>query len=196
MEGWERRMKFADTGMPWVLPSPHIPSPETAILSPATGILGELSRVNIGVGYTMPFRLITAPWIEADRLAARMDSLRLPGVMFRPVHIKPYYSTFKGEETHGVEVYVTDPDAAELTLVQFYAMQELAAMYPDRKIFSGATHARLDMFDKVCGTPRVRRIFSKNYKVADLLPFWHKDLEWFREKRPPTTSTTDRQRSQ
>lgn len=183
MEGWERRMKFADTGMPWVLPSPHIPSPETAILSPATGILGELSRVNIGVGYTMPFRLITAPWIDADRLAARMDSLRLPGIMFRPVHIKPYYSTFKGEETHGVEVYVTDPDAAELTLVQFYAMQELAAMYPDRKIFSGAAPARLDMFDKVCGTPRVRRTFCKNYKVADLLPLWHKDLEWFREKK-------------
>lgn len=112
MEGWERDMLFEDTAMPWVLPSPHLPTPQTAIYYPATGIAGELDYISIGVGYTLPFRTFAAPWIDATRLADRLNSMDIPGVAFRPIHYKPYYGFKRGENLQGVELYVTDYDAA------------------------------------------------------------------------------------
>lgn len=182
MTGWHRLMTFADTGMPWVLPSPHIPDPSTALLYPATGIMGELDYVSIGVGYTLPFKLAGATWIDAQKLSDRLTSLKIPGVEFRPIHYKPFYAIFKGENLHGVEVYVRDASAAPLTLIQFYIMQELAALYPSQKAFSKATPARLAMFDKVCGSSKVRELFGKNYKVRDMEDFWNKDIEAFKAR--------------
>lgn len=185
MQGYTRNMSFRETGMPWVLPSPHIPNPETALLYPVSGILGELYAISIGVGYTEPFKLFCAPWIEAEKLAARLNGLDLPGLRFRPIHIKPFYSTNKGENIQGVEVYVTDPEKAPLSLVQFYVMQELADMYPDHKLFDIADEGRFNMFDKVCGSKEIRRRFTKNYRVDDILPYWNKDVEAFRAASSP-----------
>lgn len=181
MEGYDRKMSFADTGMPWVLPSPHQPNAESALYYPATGILGELYYVSIGVGYTMPFKLVAADWVDAAELNRRLNALEIPGVMFRPIHIKPFYSTGKGENLQGVEIYVTDAEAAPLTLVQFYVMQELAAMYPDRRVMDTPEAAkRFDMFDKVTGSKQIRRLFTKRHSVADMAPYWNKDVEPFR----------------
>ena len=181
MEGYNRKMSFADTGMPWVLPSPHQPNAESALYYPATGILGELYYVSIGVGYTMPFKLVAADWVDAAELNRRLNALEIPGVMFRPIHIKPFYSTGKGENLQGVEIYVTDAEAAPLTLVQFYVMQELAAMYPDRRVMDTPEAAkRFGMFDKVTGSKQIRRLFTKRHSVADMAPYWNKDLEPFR----------------
>lgn len=180
MEGWRRDMDFRATGMPWVLPSPHIPTPETAALYPLSGIMGEISYMNIGVGYTEPFKLFCASWVDADALAQRLNALRLPGLMFRPIHIKPFYGFGKGENLQGVEVYVTDLAAAPLSLTQFYVMQELADMYPDRRAFDVADKGRFNMFDKVTGSKEIRRRFGKNYKVSDIVDYWNKDVEPFR----------------
>ncbi|MDE7388122.1 MAG: DUF1343 domain-containing protein, partial [Muribaculaceae bacterium] len=179
MQGWNRRMTYSDTGLPWVLPSPHVPTAETSLYYPATGILGELSYASIGVGYTMPFRLIATSWADADELSRRLNDLKLRGIMFRPIHYKPYYAFGKGMDIHGVEVYITDPHTpVDLTLVQFYAMQELAAMNSSKAIFSQQHEAsRLDMFDKVCGTRKVRAEFSRRHKVEDILPIWRSDFK-------------------
>ena len=182
MEGWHRLMTFAETGMPWVLPSPHIPDPSTSILYPATGIMGELDYVSIGVGYTLPFKLAGAPWIDAQTLSERLTALNIPGVEFRPLYYKPFYALYKGENINGVEIYVTDEEKAPLSLIQFYIMQELAAMYPNQKAFDKATQSRISMFDKVCGSPKVRELFTRNYKVADLSPFWNKDVDSFKSR--------------
>ncbi|MCM1066587.1 MAG: DUF1343 domain-containing protein [Muribaculaceae bacterium] len=180
MEGYRRDMSFADTGMPWVLPSPHIPNPETALYYPMSGILGELYCMSIGVGYTLPFKLFCAEWISAPALADALNSRNIPGMKFRPIYIKPFYSTGKGENLQGVEAYVTDKDKAPLTLVQFYVMEALAELYPDRKAFDLADKSRLNMFDKVCGSKEIRRRFSERYKVADMAPYWNKDADSFR----------------
>lgn len=182
MKGWSRDMTFADTGMPWVLPSPHIPTPETALLYPATGIMGELDYVSIGVGYTLPFKLTGATWINAQRLTEKLTSLSIPGVEFRPIHYKPFYAIFKGENLNGVEIYITDPEAAPLSLIQFYIMQELAAMNPAKKAFAAATQSRLSMFDKVTGSTKIRQLFGKNYKVSDMQDYWNKDVEQWKAK--------------
>lgn len=183
MEGWSRDMTFDKTGMPWVLPSPHIPQPVTAYYYPATGILGELYFVSIGVGYTLPFQLICADWIDAEKFAAAMEALNLPGVKIRPIHIKPFYSTGKGENLQGIQFYIEDTPDSSLTLLQFYAMQELAKLYPEKRIFDVATDkARFNMFDKVCGTDQIRIRFSKNYQVSDIIDYWNKDAASFKEK--------------
>ena len=184
MKGWKRQMLFAETGMPWVMPSPHLPNPEIAILYPVSGILGELYYMNIGVGYTEPFKLFCAKWIDGADLANRMNALNLPGLMFRPIHIKPFYSTGKNENLSGVEVYVTDVEAAPLSLTQFYVMQELADMYPEHAVFKkgNADEKRFNMFDKVSGSKQIRERFSRNHKVADIIDYWNKDADAFKAK--------------
>jgi uncharacterized protein YbbC (DUF1343 family) len=89
--------------------SPHIPKARLAAYA-TTGILGELYIINIGVGYTMPFEMIGAPWIDAQALASSMPKLK--GVSYRPAYFKPFYSTFKGEACEGVEMHI-DPKTAE-----------------------------------------------------------------------------------
>lgn len=181
MQGWTRDMTFAQTGMPWVLPSPHIPTPETAVYYPMSGILGELGYMSIGVGYTEPFKLFCAEWIDAPELAGRLNALNLPGLKFRPIYIKPFYAVGQGQNLQGVELYVTDVEAAPLSLTQFYVMQELAQMYPDRKAMEKADPKRFNMFDKVCGSKEIRKRFGKNHKVADIVEYWNKDNESFRK---------------
>ena len=187
MSGWSREMKFRNTGMPWLIPTPHIPTPESAMFYPATGILGEFYAVSIGVGYTLPFQLICANWIDAEAFSRQMNALSLPGVMFRPIHIKPFYTTYKDgqidmmQDQHGVEIYITDPDVAQLTMIQFYAMQVMAQMYPDRKLFElKGVSKRFGMFDKVCGSNQIRLRFTKNYEVADIIDYWNKDVDAFK----------------
>lgn len=181
MEGWTRDMTFARTGMPWVLPSPHIPTPETAVYYPMSGILGELGYMSIGVGYTKPFKLFCAEWVDAPQLARRLNDLNLPGLKFRPIYIKPFYAVGQGQNLQGVELYVTDVEAAPLSLTQFYVMQELAEMYPDRKPMEKADPKRYNMFDKVCGSKEIRRRFSKAHKVDDIKDYWNKDNDSFRK---------------
>ena len=183
MEGWTRDMKFSDTGMPWVLPSPHIPTPDYAIYYPISGIVGELYCISIGVGYTMPFKLFCAEWIDANDFCKAMQDLKLPGMNFRPIHIKPFYSTGKGKNLQGVEVYVTDKERAPLSLTNFYAMQELAKLYPDSLLFDLGDKSRYSMFDKVVGSKEIRARFCKNYRVADIEEYWNKDVQWFSEKK-------------
>lgn len=184
MEGWTRDMKFRDTGMPWVLPSPQIPTPESAFFYPLSGIIGELYIFNTGIGYTLPFQLFCATWAEADKVCDAMNALNLPGLHFRPINVKPFFVTSvdvnqQKKEVHGVQTYITDFDKANLTLTQFYFLQEMHRLYPDVKIFEQNTK-RYAMFDKVCGTKEIRERFTRRYRVEDIADYWNKDVEAFK----------------
>lgn len=180
MKGWKRRMTYEDTGLHWVLSSPHIPEASTAPFYSVTGIIGELYNISIGVGYTLPFKLIGAEWIKAPEFAERMNNLRLLGVTFRPVYYTPYYSVGKGKELQGVQVYFTDYRKASLCDVQWYALQELYKLYPDHDPLKEATD-RHNMFDKVCGSFEVRKLFMKRHMWEDAKPYWDKDVASFRK---------------
>ncbi|MCC8112946.1 MAG: DUF1343 domain-containing protein [Bacteroidales bacterium] len=182
MEGWKREMDFDQTGMPWVLPSPHIPTAETSLYYPATGIMGELNYMNIGVGYTMPFKLFCAEWVKAPELADALNALDIPGVKFRPIYITPFYGFGKGQNLQGVELYITDKDKAPLSLIQFYVAQEIAKLYPDHKMIDTADPDRFSMFDKVVGSKSIRQNFAKRNQVDDIKDFWNKDADAFKAK--------------
>ena len=180
MSGWSRDMKYGDTGMPWVLPSPHIPQIESSYYYPATGIIGEFSVLSIGVGYTLPFQLACAEWIDAEAFCRELTALGLPGMEFRPIHIKPFYAVGQGKNLNGVQLYITDLEKANLSLFNFYVMQVLAKLYPDHKVFDLADPKRFSMFDRVCGTNKIRTTLSKNYQVSDIIEYWNKDVDSFK----------------
>lgn len=179
MEGWSRDMLYADTGLPWLLPSPNIPTAESAVNYSAAGICGELYNfLNIGIGYTLPFGVFGAEWIDAEDLKAELDSYRLPGVEFRTIYYKPFSGRSAGKSVKGVQYFFTDYDAASVTLTQFYVMQAVARLYPDRKPFE--TASGIGLFDKVCGTSHIRTEFGKRYMVSDIEDYWNKDAAAFK----------------
>ena len=182
MEGWKRTMTFDQTGLPWVPTSPQIPSDETALFYPTTGIFGELSAVNIGVGYTLPFRVFAAKWINAEKYAAAMNALQLPGVVFRPISFKPYFSVGSGEMMHGVQIYITDYERVRLTELQFYLVQEIHRLWPDKDVFALGNPKSFSMFDNVCGTNQIRNKFGKRFLVSDILTLWREGEDAFKEK--------------
>ncbi len=178
MEGWKRSMTYDKTGLPWVMPSPNIPYPRSAICYPCAGLVGEFNNyLNIGIGYTIPFDAFAAEWIDADALKARLDSYKVPGVAWRTVHYTPFYGSSAKKLIHGVQYYFTDYDAAPLTLVQFYVMQAVYELY--KKNPFELSEGRISMFNKVSGTDFVSKEFSKRFKVQDILPYWNADIPAF-----------------
>lgn len=181
MKGWKRSMTFDQTGLPWVLTSPHIPHATSPYFYAASGILGEFSFMSIGVGYTLPFQIFAKDSIDALALTTRLNNLQMTGVIFRPIFMKPFYATGQGKNYSGVQFYFTDYKKVRITEIQFYVMQEMAALYPEKKCFSPETESRYNMFDKVCGSDQIRLLIAKNMRVDDMLPYWRKDEETFRK---------------
>ena len=179
MEGWTRDMLYEDTGLPWVLPSPNIPFKDSPMYYVASGICGELyGFMNIGVGYTLPFQVFGALWLEPEDLKAKLESYDLPGVSFRTIWYKPFSGSLKGQLVKGLQFFFTDYESARLTEVQFMVMQAVAELYPDKKPFE--IISGYGLFDKVCGTDFIRTEFSKRYLFDDIKEYWRKDEEAFR----------------
>ena len=177
MEGWTRDMLYVDTGLPWILPSPNIPDPQSAIGYPSAGIIGEFPNfVNHGIGYLLPFQVFGAEWIDADLLKERLDSYNLPGIAFRTIHYMPKFGSLEKKLLHGVQYFFTDYQAASLTLTQFYVMQAVNELYPEHNPFP---LEKTRMLDIVCGTDYVRLYFGKRMKVEDIVEYWNKDVEHF-----------------
>lgn len=185
MEGWHRNMTYDDTRLPWLLPSPHIPQTVNAYYYPVSGIMGELGYISEGVGYTLPFQLFVAEWIDGKALCERMNALNLPGIRFRPIYVTPYYGSKKGLYCSGVQTIITDYSKARLTEVQFLVMQELAVLYPEKKTFENCNKGRFRMFDIVCGSDYIRKTFSETYTWASIKEFFEKDEAAFKEKSKP-----------
>ena len=179
MEGWTRDMLYEDTRLPWVLPSPNIPFKESAVYYAASGICGELyGFMNIGVGYTLPFELFGATWVDPLALKTKLESYQLEGVSFRTIWYKPISGSLKGELVKGLQFFFTDYEKARVTEVQFYVMQAVAELWPDKKAFE--IISGYGLFDKVCGTDYVRNEFGKRYRFDDIKDYWRKDEESFR----------------
>lgn len=168
MRGWKRRMSFKDTGLEWIPTSPHIPEADTPLFYASTGILGELDIVNHGVGYTLPFKVVGAPWLDAEEFATKLNQQRLPGVKFLPFHYRPFYGSLKGQECHGVLIRVTDKLRYRPLSVQYLLLGMLKSLYPDRVKASigGINQTKRDLFCKANGNSEVLRIMNEEQYAA------------------------------
>lgn len=180
MEGWTRNMTFKDTGLPWVITSPQIPGVDNALAYPCSGIVGDYSStlLNVGVGYTLPFQTFAAEWIDADALKACLESYCIPGVAFRQIHFTPFFGASQGKLLHGVQFFFTDYSSAPLTLLNFYVMQAVHELYPDKRIYGTDADS---MHKKICGTDKIMDLFGKQYRVSDMIGWWNKDVKAFKE---------------
>jgi uncharacterized protein YbbC (DUF1343 family) len=169
MDGWKRSMWWDDTGLEWVPTSPHVPHAHTTIHYVLTGLLGELGTANQGVGYTLPFELIGAPWVKGGELAAYLNSKNLSGVVFRPMWYKPFYFDTSGIRYEGVQVHVHDRARLDMTQVQLHILSALLRVYPNWNIFERAKPERLQMFDKVVGTYDVRRWLAAGMEPDEIV---------------------------
>jgi uncharacterized protein YbbC (DUF1343 family) len=107
MSGWKRNMLQTDTGLPWIMTSPNIPTQDSALIYSGTGLFGG-SNVSEGIGTTRPFELVGAPWLDGLILASRMNSLKLPGVYFRPAFFTPQWGKYQGRVCNGVQIHIID----------------------------------------------------------------------------------------
>jgi uncharacterized protein YbbC (DUF1343 family) len=181
MQGWRREMTFAETGLPWVPTSPHIPRADSSLFYVATGMMGELGVLSEGVGYTLPFEIFAAPWIDSAALCREIDKQKIPGVRFRPITYKPYYSIKPDAKIlQGVQIYLMDPAHVDLMSIQYRLLEAHQRLYPDKNPFELAEKSRISMFDKVSGGPKLRELFTQRMKYADVEPFLRKQAEAFR----------------
>lgn len=185
MKGWKRHMSFAETGLAWIPTSPNIPEATTVFYYPMTGILGELQVVNIGIGYTLPFKLVGAPWIDAEDFAAKLNAQKYPGVYFQSFYYQPFFGRFAHEQCQGVLIMVTDPLTFKPVSTQYLIIGMLKSLYPVQ--FQQAladAHKRKRMFCLVNGTEEVYRIIHESqYIIWKLRELHQKEREDFMIKR-------------
>ena len=163
MKGWKRSMDYDDTGLPFVLPSPNMPTVSTTIVYPATGLI-EGTNLSEGRGTTKPFELIGAPYINSTDLAAELNSLSLPGVKFRAASFTPTFSKHAGKLSHGVEIYVTDREEFDAIPTGLHIIKTIHDMYPNDFQFLSN-----NFFDKLIGNDWVRPMILEGASVAEIM---------------------------
>jgi len=175
MKGWEGRMQWEDTGLSWFRPSPNIPSPIAAEFHAATGML-EGTNLSVGAGSAVPFETVTAPWIAADRLAARLNAQRLPGVRFEPIWAGP-----RKHRTGGVRLVLTDTRQFRPATSAVHILSAVQGLYPGRLQF--AAHWGRYTFDLVWGTDTVRKAIKRGEPADRIVVGWADSLQRFQTRR-------------
>jgi uncharacterized protein YbbC (DUF1343 family) len=172
MAGWRRGDWFEATGLPWVLPSPNLPSVDAAVVYPGQVML-EGTNLSEGRGTTRPFELCGAPWLDGYVLARDLNALDLPGVRFREAWFTPTFSKFAGQRCGGVQLHVRDREAFRPVLTTIALLAEVRRLGGDRLEF----HA--DYFDRVLGQPSIREGLLAGVPAAVLAAEWAPELRAF-----------------
>ena len=178
MENWRRNQWFDETGLPWVIPSPNLPTPEGTTVYPGQVLL-EGTNLSEGRGTTKPFEFFGAPWIDGYVLARELNALKLPGVKFREVWFTPTFSKFKGERCGGCQVHVTDREAYQSIAT---VLAELAVI---KKLYGDKLELHDRYFDKVMGTSSVREALQRGEPVGKIVAGFKPGLDAFAKARAP-----------
>jgi len=191
MTGWRRDLRFADTGLTWVMPSPNMPTSDTALLYPGT-CLFEATNLSEGRGTTRPFEIVGAPYIDyrwAEALAAK----KIPGVEFREAYFTPSFSKNVGKVCGGVQVHITDPSTMEAIMVATHMMVEAKRLYTGFDWRPGDTYAGR-WIDLLTGSTRFREMLTAGAPAAEIVGAWHDELtDWNRRRDDYLLYTDDQQ---
>ena len=187
MDGWSRAMYYDATGLPWVLPSPNIPTLDTAIVYPGA-VLFEGTLLSEGRGTTRPFELIGAPWIDGERFAEALNARRLPGAYFRPAFFEPTFHKHAKVLCGGCQVHVTDREAFEPMRVAVEMLAEFRREAPSEKLWRDPPYEYEHVkppIDILYGSDRLRTGIDAGEDPASIVKDWRRDEEAFRELRRP-----------
>lgn len=182
MNGWDRSMYYDDTELPWVMPSPNMPTLDTSIVYPGTALI-EGTNISEGRGTTKPFELIGAPFIDGEDLAENLSEADLPGVRFRSSYFTPESSKHDDELSGGVEIYVTDRNAYESVKTGLTIVKTIHDMYPDDFEFQEENESGVSQFDNLIGNGWVREKIEEGASVEEIMNEWEADLDDFKELR-------------
>ncbi|MCY8882759.1 DUF1343 domain-containing protein [Bacillus spizizenii] len=177
MKHWKRKMDFNDTRLPFVLPSPNMPTVESTLVYPATGLI-EGTNISEGRGTTKPFELIGAPFIKSTELEETLNSLNLPGVTFRAASFTPTFSKHQGTLCHGVQLYVTDREKFEAVKTGLSLIKTIHDLYPEHFEFLST-----GSFDKLAGNGWIRTKIENGASIEDIIASYEKPLQQFGKTR-------------
>jgi uncharacterized protein YbbC (DUF1343 family) len=187
MEHWTRDMQFEDTGLPWVMPSPNMPTPDTAAVYPGT-VLFEGTNISEGRGTTRPFELIGAPWIDAEALAATLMSYRLPGVHYRPTVFEPTFQKHAREACGGVQVHVVDRASFPVVESAVAVLAEIRAQDPARFAWRQPPYeyeTEKLPFDILAGSSELRQQIERGIPSSEIALSWQPSHRTFARLREP-----------
>lgn len=183
MEGWRRELWYDQTGLPWVIPSPNLPTLDTATVYAGTCLV-EGVNVSEGRGTARPFEFLGAPWIEGPQLARALNALDLPGVRFRPADFSPTYSKYEGEWCSGVQVHIMDRDLFAPWETGLHIIVTLRELYPEQLDWQKHNwDGELPAFDVLAGQGSVRADIMNGRSVADMMAGFRPALEEFKARR-------------
>jgi uncharacterized protein YbbC (DUF1343 family) len=179
MKGYQRNTRWTDIGREWIPPSPNIPSPQAAITFAATGTIGALGTVHIGIGTDLPFQIAGAPWINAKKSTRALNALQLPGIEFQPIIFEPDTWLFRDKKVQAIFLHITDPITLRPTRTEISILVHLVATYPEFKI----PKDRYKRFDQAMGTSAVREALLRGDTAREIWERWEGELEQFSTAR-------------
>lgn len=171
MQNYRRTFAWDDTGLPWTKTSPNIPRSNSPFFYAATGLIGELPALSIGIGTPWQFEVAGAPGINAQALENELKRRRLPGVDFRAASWIPTKGRYAKQVCSGVQILLIDPQNARLTRLNFEIYDAVRRVAPHIKFWNSAD--RNSMFDKVCGTSGIRRLMQSGKSPSELWKVWN-----------------------
>ncbi len=185
MKGWKRSMSFQETGLPWIPTSPYIPEPTTPYFYATTGILGELKMVSIGIGYTLPFKLVGAPWIDGEKLVKELNAQKFPGVYFTSLYFCPTFGRFAKQACQGALIMVTDHKKFKPVSTQYMILGVLKNLYPKQYLAAQINmKEQKTMLCKLNGTEEIYRILTEEKSIIwKLCQVHEKEKNAFIQKR-------------
>ena len=182
MHGWRRAMWYDQTELPWVPPSPNMPTVETATLYPGTCLI-EGTNLSEGRGTIKPFEWIGAPWIDSVGWAQTLNNLDLSGTHFRPIHFTPTHSKYADQPCYGVQIHVTERDELKPVDVALHLIATARCDYPDQ--FKFLQDSGGYFFDLLAGTDEVRQRLMDSESPAEIARVWETDVAAFTKQRRP-----------
>ncbi|MBB6672133.1 exo-beta-N-acetylmuramidase NamZ family protein [Cohnella nanjingensis] len=175
LEGWRRDMEYPDTGLPWILPSPNMPTIDTVRIYTGN-CLFEGTNLSEGRGTTKPFEMFGAPWLRHRELCAEMNALKLPGVVFHPITFTPVISKHRGELCNGVMTFVTDKRAYEAAATGLRLIHRIMTLHPEDFRWVKPDDAESGWFiDVLSGSDRVRKTLHLEGALEAILADWQAD---------------------
>ena len=187
MQGWEREMLFSQTGLPWVAPSPNLPTPISALVYPGQ-VIWEGTNVSEGRGTTQPFELFGAPFIDPYRLLEKIDPTLLAGSVLRPVEFEPTANKWAGQSCKGFQIHVTDPGRYSPYALSLGLYQAIYHLYPDKFAYKQPPYEyeydRLPM-DLILGDQHIRQLIESGTVIADIVSGWRSSISDYQQMTTP-----------